>query len=96
MLLSPFTIICKILSIDCFKDAATIGVIVFNGALKSGLGRADGLGGSGFGGVSTSTGFSTFSGSGGFTLECLETTQPLIFKNSVKSTLFFLQQDHPL
>lgn len=40
--------------------------------------------------------FGLFSGSGGLTFECFDKVHPLILRNSVKSTDFFLQQDHPL
>lgn len=89
------------LSMVCFSAGATIGTIFKRGPLTSGrsavrsavvsTGARTGGGGCG---ISTST--IGFSGSGGLTLECLDTVQPLMLRNSVKSTLFFWQHDHPL
>lgn len=84
----------------CFLNAgATIGSIVVSGLSQAGRFIVDriGLGIFGGGGSSMTTSWlEVFSGSGGFTLECLAMVHPLMFRNSVKSTLFLLQQLQPL
>lgn len=87
-----------ILSMVCFNAGATVGCMTERGELKSTRSNDELTTGAGIGGGSSTTTTSCFgfSGSGGFSFECLDTSQPLMFKNSVKSTLFFLQHDHPL
>lgn len=86
------------LSIDCLRAGETNGTIVNNGESKLGRFNDEGLIGSTVDKLGTSGifFFSTFSGSGGFTFECLAIVHPFILRNSVKSTLFFLQHVHPL
>lgn len=97
---TPLTMIGRILSIDSFRAGATTGVMVMRAVLKSGRrsfgvlsASMDGRIGSG---SMISTGLAVTSGSGGFWLECFDCSQPLMFRNSVKSTLFLLQQVQPL
>lgn len=86
------------LSIDCFNAGATVGFNVISSVSSDGRFISDGLTGSriSFGGSSSTTAGAGFSGSTGLTFECFDSWHPLIFKNSVKSTLFLLQHDHPL
>lgn len=86
------------LSIDCFKAGATVGFKAVNFESNGGLSNPLGLTGSGIfsSGSSSTTWGAVFSGSIGLTFECFDSWQPFMFKNSVKSTLFLLQQDQPL
>lgn len=104
-------IIGTMLSMACCNDGATDGVICTSGVSKSGRKIDDGAGGFGAcpttaGGATSSAAvevtslniglFSIFGGSAGLTFECFDCLQPLMFKNSVKSTDFLLQHDQPL
>lgn len=86
------------LSIDCFNVGATVASRHVRVVPNDGRINADGLTGSrtisGSGSSTISVG--GFSGSGGFSFECFANSQPFIFKNSVKSTLFLLQHVQPL
>lgn len=87
------------LSIDCFKAGAMVGFNVISAVSNGGRSNALGFTGSGIltGSSSSSMIFGAgFSGSIGLTFECLDSWQPFMFKNSVKSTLFLLQHDQPL
>lgn len=87
------------LSIDCFNAGAMVGFNVISAVSNGGRFIALGLTGSGILTGSSSSSIicgAGFSGSIGLTFECFDSWQPFIFKNSVKSTLFLLQQDQPL
>lgn len=87
----------SILSIVWINAGATVGCISVKGELKSTRSKEDRTTGDGIGGGSSiTTSCLGFSGSIGFSFECFDSSHPGVFKNSVKSTLFFLQHDHPL
>lgn len=86
-------------SMVSLRAGATVGCNTVNGVSIGGLGSDSLMGArtliSSFCSNSLSS-LAGFSGSGGLMSECFAKVQPLILRNSVKSTDFLLQQDHPL
>lgn len=86
-------------SMVSLRAGATMGCKTVNGVSIGGLGNDSLMGArtwiSSFCSNSLSS-LAGFSGSGGLMSECFAKVQPLILRNSVKSTDFLLQQDHPL
>lgn len=95
---SFFTLLTSKLSIACFKAGAIVGVNLVCAESNDGLGNALGFVGSGvfWAGSSSMILGAGFSGTAFLTFECFDISQPLMFKNSVKSTLFLLQHVQPL
>lgn len=84
---------------DCFKADAMVGSNVVSVELNDGLSNALGFNGSGILTGSSTSSITVgvgFSGSTGLTFECFDSWHPLMFRNSVKSTLFLLQHVQPL
>lgn len=83
----------------CFlKFALIVGVSMTSGVLTSGRFAGSAIGFRSTGLMSTSIDGSDdfFTGSSGFSFECLPLVQPMKLRNSVKSVLFLLQHDQPL
>lgn len=80
-----------------FRAGATVGCITVSGESMGGRGRASRMGArTSITSSLSDSSLTGFSGSGGFTFECFAKVQPLMLRNSVKSTDFLLQQDQPL